>query len=140
MGPFILAWLVGEGIVIYRGMKRPDKGQTTVAGKTVLVPPAPGQLLFSSGVFVALALLAEAGPNARTSAIWLAWGFDIAAWMRLFDKWDGTLSQKGPWPPTAMAKDTEVIPSGGWFTAQGHKLQKSSDTNPPSSPGIVRTV
>ncbi len=123
MGPFIFAWLVGEGIVIYRAMKQPAKGQSTVAGATVLVPPSPGQLLFSSAVFVMLAILAEA-PKARPLAVSLAWGFDVAAWFRLFDKLPvgATTNGKGAWPPQKMAPDNVVIPTGGWTAGQGRTL------------------
>jgi hypothetical protein len=94
MGPFILAWLVGEGIIVYRSVK------------VQKVPPGPGQLMFSSAVFVMLALLAES-EQARPLATTLAWGFDIAAFMKVFDKISGTPS--GAWPP-AKAPDTEVFP------------------------------
>lgn len=98
MGPFVLAWLVAEGIVIYRSVK------------VQKAPPGPGQLLFSSGLFVMLALLAEA-PKARPLATTLAWGFVIAAYMHLFDKASGTQSKGGTWPPGLASGDT-VIPSG----------------------------
>lgn len=101
MGPFIAAWLVGEGIIVYRSVK------------VQKAPPSPGQLLLSSGLFVMLAILAEA-PNARKLAVTLAWGFDIAALMNLF----GTGGPKttaqtsgGTWPPP-KAPDTVIIPTG----------------------------
>ena len=100
MGPFIAAWLVGEGIIVYRSVKHQK------------VPPGPGQLLLSSGVFVMLALLAEA-PNARKLAVTLAWGFDIAALLNLW----GTGGPKAsttpaPWPP-GSAPATVIIPTSG---------------------------
>ncbi len=64
------AWAVGEAIIVYRSVKRDHR------------PPMPGALLGSSALFVMLALLAEADA-ARTLAITLAWGFDIAAFMNL---------------------------------------------------------
>lgn len=97
MAPFIMAWLVGEGIIIYRSVK------------LTKAPPGPGQLLFSSGLFVMLALLAES-EKARPLAITLAWGFDIAAFMNLF----GTGAPKGKggaWPP-ALAADNVIVPTG----------------------------
>lgn len=127
MGAFIMAWMVAEGIIVYRSMKRPEKGQTVAEAKTVVIPPSPVQLLFSSGVFVMLALLAEV-PKARPLAITLAVGFDIAAYMRLFDKVSALDIPRGPWPP-AMAPDTVVIPNGGWSTGTGRKLS-STDKNP----------
>lgn len=102
MGPFIAAWLVGEGIITYRSVKNQK------------APPGPGQLLLSSGVFVMLALLAEAR-SARSLAITLAWGFDLAALMNLWGtggpKKTGT-SKGGTWPPPP-AQDTVIIPTSG---------------------------
>lgn len=100
MGPFILAWLVGEGIIIYRSVH------------VQKVFPGPGQLLFSSGIFVILALIAEA-PQAKTVATTLAWGFDIAAYMRLFDP-AGAGGKMGSvkdisWPP-AQLPDSKLLP------------------------------
>lgn len=97
MGPFVMAWLVGEGILIYRQVK------------VNKAPPGPGQLLISSGVFVALGLLAES-PSARPLAVALAWGFDIAAFMNLFSvalPKDGG----GSWPPPIMP-NTMLKPDG----------------------------
>ncbi len=97
MGPFVLAWLVGEGIIIYRSVK------------VHKAPPGPGQLLFSSGLFVMLALLAES-PAARPLATTLAWGFDVAAWMNLFQIAPKSGDSKN-WPPP-MAGDDVIIPKG----------------------------
>lgn len=119
MGPFILAWLVGEGIIVYRTWRQmPGAGPTghdiwnPGAGegpaKYKFIPPSPGQLAVASGVFIMLALLAEA-PKARPLAIWLAWGFDIAAYMRLFDRAIPD-PKRGPWPPPT-APDTVIIPN-----------------------------
>jgi hypothetical protein len=92
-----MAWLVGEGIIIYRSVK---------ANKA---PPGPGQLLLSSGVFVLLALMAEAKP-ARTLAIMLAWGFDIAAFMNVAQL-GTTKGDSALWPPD-QAPDDVTIPTG----------------------------
>jgi hypothetical protein len=110
MGALVMAWLVGEGILIYRSVKAQK------------CPPGPGQLLYTSGIFVLLALLAES-EKARVLAVTLAWGFDIAAFMRLFD---GTILQDafaagakagitgstgiGTWPPPQLP-DTVIFPS-----------------------------
>lgn len=98
-----MAWLVGEGIIIYRAVK------------TQKAPPGPGQLIWSSGLFVMLGLLAEA-EKARTLATTLAWGFDIAAFMNLW----GTGKPKtsgSSWPPS-QASSTVVIPDGKGATAK----------------------
>lgn len=90
MGALVMAWLVGEGIIIYRSVKNQH------------VPPGPGQLALSSGVFVLLALLAEA-EGARPLAVALAWGFDGAAFMNLWGT-GGPKSGEKPkgWPPARL--------------------------------------
>ncbi len=65
----ILAWLVGEGIIVWRSVARDHR------------PPMPGTLLLSSGLFALLAVLAEYEP-ARSSATALAFAFDLAAWLQ----------------------------------------------------------
>lgn len=70
MGLFTLAWLIGEGIIVVRSVRREH------------APPMPGALIASSGIFALLALLAESD-SARPLAIALAYGFDIAAFMNL---------------------------------------------------------
>lgn len=66
MPGIVLAWLAGEGIIIYRSYKLYHR------------PPMPGQLLASTGLFAALGLL---GKNQETKFLAgaLAWGFVIAA-------------------------------------------------------------
>ena len=96
MGPFILAWLTGEGIISYRSIKKNH------------APPGPGELLISSGLFVMLGLLAQS-EKTRSIAVTLAWGFDIAAFMNLFNI--AVVKGGGNWPP-ALAPDTVVIPNG----------------------------
>lgn len=108
MGPLVTAWLVGEGIVIFR------------TAKLNHAPPGPGQLLFSSGAFVLLALLAES-EKARSLATTLAWGFDVAAFLNLWGTGTGTPSfnnnqpvsakKGGQWPPP-IAPNTVIIPTG----------------------------
>jgi len=71
MGAFVLAWLIGEGIISYRAISKEHH------------PPIPGALLASSGLFVLLALIAESD-QARPVAIALAYGFDVAAFMNLY--------------------------------------------------------
>jgi hypothetical protein len=71
VGLFLMFWLIGEGIIVYRSVKANH------------APPMPGELLASSGLFALLALIAEAD-QARTLAVMLAAGFDVAAALNLF--------------------------------------------------------
>lgn len=71
MGLFTMAWLIGEGIIVFRSVRANH------------APPMPGSLIASSGVFALLALLAES-ESARPLAVALAYGFDIAAATNLF--------------------------------------------------------
>jgi hypothetical protein len=69
MGGITLAWLIGEGIIIYRQVSKNHHA------------PVPGTLLASSGFFALCALLAEY-PPARPPATLLAFGIVIAAWLQ----------------------------------------------------------
>ena len=71
MRGLILAWLIGEGIIVYRSVSKNH------------APPVPGTLLAPSGLFLLLALLAEYQP-ARGAATALAFGVDIAAMLNLW--------------------------------------------------------
>ena len=94
MPGLVVAWAIGEGIIIYRAVKQNH------------APPMPGALLPASGLFVMLGLLAEAGPSAAKTAAVLAFGFDAAAFLNLFPEITGgnvTSSIKGPAKQTATA-------------------------------------
>jgi hypothetical protein len=69
VGGITLAWLLGEGIIIWRSVNKNHR------------PPMPGELLGSSGFFALCALLAEY-PPARTTATLLAFGIDLAAYLQ----------------------------------------------------------
>ena len=69
MAGITLAWLIGEGIIIWRSVNRDHR------------PPMPGALLGSSALFALLALLAEYQP-ARTTATLIAFGVDLAAYLQ----------------------------------------------------------
>ena len=68
MRSVILAWLIGEGIIVYRAVAKDH------------VAPMPGALLATSGLFVMLGILGEGAPQL---AALLGFGFDIAAFMNL---------------------------------------------------------
>jgi hypothetical protein len=87
VGGLVAAWAIGEGIIVYRAIKANH------------APPMPGAMLAASGLFVMLALLAEAGPGAARAATVLAFGFDAAAALNLFPEITGgnvTTGIKGP--------------------------------------------
>ena len=71
MRGIILAWLIGEGIIVYRSVNREH------------APPVPGALLATSGLFILLAVLAEYDP-AKFLATAMAFGVDIAAFLNLW--------------------------------------------------------
>jgi hypothetical protein len=77
MRGIILAWLIGEGVIVYRSVNKNH------------APPVPGTLLATSGLFALLALLAEYQP-ARFAATALAFGVDIAALMNLWSLGGGS--------------------------------------------------
>lgn len=70
MKNIILAWLVGTGIMTYKDVKKNHR------------PPLPAELLAESGLFVMLGILGEKAPALAGT---LAWGFDAAAFLSLWD-------------------------------------------------------
>lgn len=69
MAGITLAWLLGEGIIVWRSVNKNHR------------PPVPGELLGSSAFFALLALLAEY-PPARTTATLAAFGVVLAAYLQ----------------------------------------------------------
>lgn len=138
MGPFILAWMVGEGIIIYRSTHQLKNtkvfDQFSPEGRPAAVyPPGPGQLLIASGVFVMLALLAEA-PKARTLATLLAWGFDIAAFMNIGGFTD--VNAQGVWPPQP-ASPYLIFPRVVQLGPSDSGTNSGTHTTPPGTTGPV---
>lgn len=74
MGVLLLEWLIGEGIVIYREVKKEKH------------LPLPGQLIATSGVFVLLAIMSEFGDGPAKLAATLGAGYDIAAAFNILEK------------------------------------------------------
>ena len=92
MTPIILAWLVGEGLMIYNDVTKNKR------------PPLPADLLSTSGLFVLLALLGESQPKLAAT---LAWGFDAAAFLVLWENNPTALSGQGA---KAKAETTPKTP------------------------------
>lgn len=89
MTSIILAWLVGEGLMIYHDVQRNHR------------PPLPAELLSTSGLFVLLALLGE--PYPQLASI-LSWGFVSAAFLALYSgaSIPGTTSSAPPTTTVGM--------------------------------------
>ena len=86
----VLAWAVGEGIIVYRSARRG-------------VPPLPSALLVTSGLFVALGILGEAAAPLATA---LAVGVDIAAFLQLFPDTTTSATPAGAAKPATTASHT----------------------------------
>lgn len=82
MGGFAAAWLVGQGIVIWRNVQAHHR-----------VPPA-GQLLGVTLLFAALGVIADITPAAEPLAAAVGWGLDVAGILNLWPKGLGGQVQK----------------------------------------------
>jgi len=96
---FIAEWAVAMGVISWREFK---------AGR----PPIPGTLLIVSGLFAALAVIADTSPGADRFAALFGAGLDIAAFMNLFSNPPAGAAAKPPAGKTATAS--------GASTAGGH--------------------
>jgi hypothetical protein len=92
----VLAWVLGNGIITYRWAKNG-------------APPTPGTLALASGFFGLCAVLYQA-PQARTLAVMLAAGVDIAALLQLVGK--APAAQDTGWPPFPINDPTVLLPAG----------------------------
>jgi hypothetical protein len=70
LGGLILAWAVGEGVIVWRSAFQQHR------------PPPPGDMLAATALFALLAVVAEYDP-ARVAATALAWGLDLAVLMKV---------------------------------------------------------
>lgn len=128
MGPLVIAWLIGEGIVTYRWAK---------AG----APPTPGTLAAASGFFVLTAILAEYQP-ARGLATLLAFGVDIAALLQVLP--GGNPAQQTGWPPLKINDPAVFLPKGssggGNIQPEGGNALQNSGAAGGTGPGGVPAV
>lgn len=118
MSGIVLAWLVGEGLVIYRWVKNG-------------APPTPGSLGMASGLFVLTALLAEY-PPARNAATLLAWGVDLAAFLEVVPGSKAPDKQITGWPPVLINDPTVLLPSGS--TGKGALIAEGQGGGTGSTP------
>lgn len=95
MGPFAVAWLIGQSIVIYRWAR-------------LKAPPPPGALVLPSVVFIGLAVVAEYQP-ARTAATVAAFGVDLAVLLQVLGKAPQGASG---WPPPLINDPSVILPPG----------------------------
>jgi len=101
VGGFALAWIFGEGMIVYRWARHK-------------APPPPGALLDASLLFLGLAVVGEYQP-ARAAATLFAWGVDVAVLLQLIGKEPGVTTN---WPPLCIP-DTQLMPSKGAGVACG---------------------
>ena len=92
----VLAWAAGLGIVTYRWAK---------AG----APPTPGTLALVSGFFGICAVM-HTYPPARTPAVLLAVGIDVAAYLQIVGK--APAGQVTGWPPPMIDNPAVLLPGG----------------------------
>jgi hypothetical protein len=94
---FVLAWLVGEGLMGYRAVVKNRR------------PPYPSEILVTSGVFLLLGILAEAEPKIAT---YLAWGLDTASFLNLYPTIGAPAAQGAAKtaPPAAKAPAKKSTP------------------------------
>lgn len=102
MRGLIMAWLIGESIIVYRSVTRNH------------APPVPGTLIAPTGLFLLLAIIAEYEP-ARFAATALAFGVDIAALLNL-------------WGLGGQAATPTGAGAGGGGSSANHPVAPSSET------------
>jgi hypothetical protein len=111
--PILLAWLVGESVIVYRWTRQK-------------APPPPGALALASLLYLGAAVVSEYGP-ARNVAIAWAWAVDIAILMNVLP--GGTDAKNGVttnWPPP-------YIPCGQILPSSGTGVTGKPDCSPASA-------
>ena len=118
--PILLAWIVGEGIIVYRWSR-------------AKAPPPPGALVAASLLYLGAALVAEYQP-ARGVAIAWAWAVDVAVLMNVLpggaDAKNGVTTN---WPPP-------YIPCGQILPSQGAGVTGKPDCSPASASSSSATT
>jgi hypothetical protein len=141
MGPFLIAWLVGMALSIAHQeylVKRVDPSMLSTKSGLSPFPPKPGRLLIASGIYVGLAVLAEA-PSMRLTATLLAWGYNTTIALQFAQDYaqdqkkgsvTGTIRSSGFWSPPLASGDV-LFPNGGSKSANA----SASNTAPGSPSG-----
>lgn len=143
MGPFLIAWLVGMGLNIsheaYSYKVLSGTGPNVKDVKDSPLPPKPGRMLIASGIYVGLAVIAEA-PSLRSTATLAAWGYNVAIglqWAQEYssEKKEGVSAGGTSWwsPPTASGD--VLFPNG-----QGATTAKSTSATGTLSAGTGTQV
>jgi len=81
VGGFTAAWLLGTGLVAWR--------EVNSSGHL----PVPAALVGVTGLFAALALIADISPSARPVVTLLAWGLDVAGVLNIPSGFWGQVKQ-----------------------------------------------
>lgn len=127
MGAFVVAWVAGQAIIVYRNIRDQHS------------PPWPGQMLAATGLYFILAMISEMGQGPRQLSIMTAWGLNIAALLNLgnITYLPGKQAGNDWW---AQVKATQAQPGGTtWiFPTGGCGQSQSPNTNygSPTGPGI----
>ena len=136
MGPFLIAWLVGMGLNIsheaYSYKVLSGTGPNTVITQQSPLPPKPGRMLIASGIYVGLAVLAEA-PSMRSTATLAAWGYNIAIGLRwaqeyTTDKAGGIKAGGTSWWSPPLASSDVVYPNGTGGSPNAKPTSAASST------------
>ena len=117
-GLFIIAWMTGEGVIVYRSVKEQH------------MPPSPRQLLVASGLYVGLAIIAEYQP-ARAVATAFAWAVNVAVLMRVLPGGTDAVTSgtASGWSSIGLAGNTVIFPNGTAASAVDASTSTSTTTS-----------
>lgn len=102
MRGFVAAWVAGMAIVVWRN---------TAVNKKL---PVPGAMAGVTGLFAAMALVADVAPQTRQVMTWAAWGLDIAGLLNILPAGlSGQISQAAQSEMTAPQAASPAARTGG---------------------------
>lgn len=138
MGGFLLAWLVGLSLSIAHEVYSYKVDAPSNASP---LPIKPGRVMVASGIYVGLALLAEA-PSARSTATLMAWGYNVAIALKWAQEYSANQAQIKKYPGTAGAAsgtafwNPPIAPATVLFpTGSGSTTSSASSTARPTNSG-----